>query len=230
MEFNLDLKNKIITDENLRWVEIYKITNITNQKVYIGQAISHRKNNNVYTPKGLEGRFKEHIKETKPKQKYHCNALNNAIKTYGFENFNVTLIKICSVSDSNRIETDEIKKHNSLVPNGYNINTSCNSLLPSNDMRKKISDGNINTHFKKHIKIFEGFVFNDDENNFHSYITPLSKNNKHIGWYLKLNKKIIEFKSIIYDIDYTKIRAFEFLKLLKEESNNSNASKLSGSP
>ena len=170
MEFNLDLKNKIITDENLRWVEIYKITNITNQKVYIGQAISHRKNNNVYTPKGLEGRFKEHIKETKPKQKYHCNALNNAIKTYGFENFNVTLIKICSVSDSNRIETDEIKKHNSLVPNGYNINTSCNSLLPSNDMRKKISDGNINTHFKKHIKKFEGFVFNDDENNFHSYM------------------------------------------------------------
>ena len=47
MNFNFELKNKIITDEKLRWVEIYKIVNTINQKVYIGQAISHiRKNDN----------------------------------------------------------------------------------------------------------------------------------------------------------------------------------------
>ena len=61
---NSELKNKTIVDENLRWVEIYRITNKINKKVYIGQAISHRKNINKYTPKGMEGRFKEHIKES----------------------------------------------------------------------------------------------------------------------------------------------------------------------
>ena len=137
MEFNLELKNKIITNEQFRWVEIYKITNQINQKLYIGQAISHRKINNNYYPRGLEGRFKEHIKESSIKQKYHCNALNNAIKTYGKSNFNVTILHYCKIEDANKIETAEIKNNNSLVPNGYNINTSCNSLLPSYEIRKK---------------------------------------------------------------------------------------------
>ena len=75
MQFNLELKNKTIVDENLRWVEIYRITNKINKKVYIGQAISHRKNNNKYTPKGMEGRFKQHIKESKLYQKYKDRGL-----------------------------------------------------------------------------------------------------------------------------------------------------------
>jgi len=33
MEIRTDLKNKIIRDETLRYFEIYKITNTTNQKV-----------------------------------------------------------------------------------------------------------------------------------------------------------------------------------------------------
>jgi hypothetical protein len=229
MEFNIELKNKIIDDETLRWVEIYKITNKINQKVYIGQAISHRRNNNKYYPKGMMGRFKEHIKESKPKQKYHCNALNNAIKTYGSENFMVELLQICKIEDANKIETNEIHNHNSLVPNGYNINTSCNSLLPSNELREKISVGNINYHYEKHLKKFEGFVFNVDENDFHKYITPRTKYNTQIGWYLRVNKKVIEFKSTISSLNETKERAFEFLKLLKEESNKRQRVQIAGS-
>ena len=226
MEVNLELKNKVIDDETLRWVEIYKITNKTNQKVYIGQAISHRKSYEKYYPKGMQGRFKEHIKESKPKQKYHCNALNNAIRNYGSTNFTVELLHICKIEEANKMETDEIKNHNSLVPNGYNINTSCNSLLPSIEMRKKISEGNIDTHYKRHLKKFEGFVFDENENDFHKYITPRIKNNIQIGWYLRVNKKVIEFKSTMCSLDETKQRALTFIKLLKEESKNGNMTKL----
>ena len=230
MQFNSELKNKTIYDANLRWVEIYKITNIITQKVYIGQAISHRKNMNRYQPKGMEGRFKEHIKEVKPCQKYHCNALNNAIKKYGIEKFVLELLHCCTIDQANKLETDEIKNHNSLVPNGYNINTSCNSLLPSTELRTKISTGNIIYQFKKHLKKFEDFVFDIHENDFDKYITPRMKNNVQIGWYLRLNKKVIEFKSAISELNETKERVYKFLNLLKEKNNNGNTFKLTGTP
>jgi len=229
MEFNLELKNKIIEDENLRWVEIYKITNNINQKVYIGQAISHKKSYKKYYPKETQGRFKEHIKEAKPKQKYHCNALNNALRTYGVENFTVEILHYCKMEVSNQLETDEMKKHNSLVPNGYNINTSCNSLKPSDELREKISIGNIHYHYERHLKKFEDFVFDVDENDFDRYITPRTKYNTQIGWYVRINKKVIEFKSTIDDLNTTKKRAFEFLKLLKKESNKRQRDQIAGS-
>jgi len=227
--YDLGLKNKIINDETLRWVEIYKIRNKINQKAYIGQAISHRKNNGRYYPKGMEGRFKEHIKESRPKQKYHCNALNNAIKSYGKENFIIELLHTCSIEEANKIETDEIKNNNSLVPNGYNINKSCNSLLPSIEMRKKISEGNIDTHYKRHIKKFENFVFDEDEANFHKYITPRIKNSMQVGWYLRINKKVIEFKSSICSLSETKQRALKFITLLKEVSKKRQRDQIAGS-
>lgn len=219
MQFNLELKNKTIFDESLRWVEIYRITNKINKKVYIGQAISHRKDMNKYIPKGMEGRFKQHIKESNLFQKYHCNALNNAFKSHGVENFTLELLHRCSISEANQLETDEIKNHCSLVPNGYNISTSCNSLLPSDEFRRKISTGNINYQYKRHFQKFENYLFNADESEFDKFITPRIKYNVQNGWYLRLNKKVIEFKSTICDINETKERIIEFLKLLKEESN-----------
>ncbi len=231
MQFNFDLMHKKIEDANLRWVEIYRITNKVTDKVYIGQAVSHRKTYNTYAPNGTMGRFKEHIKESKPKQKYHCNALNNSIRTHGSSNFIVEVLHYCKLEDSNRMETNEIAAHNSLVPNGYNINTSCNSLLPSKEMRDKISVGNINTHFEKHLSKFEGFVFEEDETSFHKYITPCTKYGKQVGWYLRLNNKIVVFKSSIQDSDSVKQRALNFLKILKERHNiNGNMTKLRETP
>ena len=229
MEFNLCLKNKIIDDENLRWVEIYRITNVMNNKVYIGQAVSHRKNGKKYFPKGTEGRFKEHICESTRKQKYHCNALNNAIRTYGFHNFIEEHLYNCKIEEANEMETFEIKKHNSLVPNGYNINTSCNSLIPCEEMRGKISTGNINTHLIKHLRKFDDYIFDKSDEEIYKYITPRTKLNKQIGWYIRLNKKVIEFVSHIDSIDKTKKRALEFLKLLQEESKKRQRAQIAGS-
>ena len=61
MNSNFELKNIKFTDETLRWIEIYKIINKINQKIYIGQAVSHIRKKNNFIPLGMEGRFRTHI-------------------------------------------------------------------------------------------------------------------------------------------------------------------------
>lgn len=85
---------------------IYKITNLVNGKIYIGQTIQT-----------LEKRLKQHFKPSNG-----CTILREAIKKYGRENF--TIEQICTVFK--RISLDEveklcIKQFNSISPNGYNI-------------------------------------------------------------------------------------------------------------
>lgn len=222
-----DLKNKILTEneKHLRWVEIYKITNLINNKMYIGQSISHcHKGNGRYYPKGMHMRFKEHIRESNFKYKYHCNALNNAFKTYGVDNFKVELIQTCSIEEANAIESGEIIKHNTLVPNGYNITLNCKNVLPSMVIREKISIGNQKNHLDRHLAKYKDVNFQDDKSNYDKYITPRHCNNVQIGWYLRINKIATEFKSSTYDMQSVKNRIYEFLDILK--SLNGNTTKL----
>jgi len=83
---------------------VYKITNIINKKVYIGQ-----------TKTSLKRRFKQHLKQTV------CKKLSNAIKKYGSENFTIECIE--EVNCPKLLDEREeywIKYYNS-VKNGYNI-------------------------------------------------------------------------------------------------------------
>jgi hypothetical protein len=59
----MELSTKILDDESLRYVEIYKIYCISSKKSYIGQAVSHILNHKRYRPYGMEGRFRCHISE-----------------------------------------------------------------------------------------------------------------------------------------------------------------------
>lgn len=103
---------------------IYIIKNKINDKVYVGQSVSHRLNKNKYRYFGYIGRFKDHISEavnnTKKKQ---CSYLNNAIRKYGTENFFVELIEICDINNANEREIFHIENNNCLFPNGYNLTT-----------------------------------------------------------------------------------------------------------
>lgn len=83
---------------------IYKITNLVNGKVYIGQTITT-----------IEKRFAK-----------HCNCdkqvISKAIHKYGVDNFKVEEIDRADT----REELDEKERHwirfyNSLIPNGYNL-------------------------------------------------------------------------------------------------------------
>jgi hypothetical protein len=112
----------ILNDSSQVIGNIYIIINTTTNKQYIGQTVSHRKNHNKYRPFGYEGRFKDHISEaicnTKKKQ---CNYLNNSIRQYGKEVFNVELITTCNKEELDTLEELYIKQYNTLYPNGYNL-------------------------------------------------------------------------------------------------------------
>jgi hypothetical protein len=59
----VELSKQILLNPTNRFCEIYKITNLTNNKIYVGQAVSHILNHNKYRPYGREGRFRCHISE-----------------------------------------------------------------------------------------------------------------------------------------------------------------------
>jgi group I intron endonuclease len=114
--------SEILLDNSNVVGHIYKITNIKNNKIYIGQTLSHRKNRGKYRPFGYEGRFKDHLSEALcNSKKKQCTYLNNAIRLYGKESFIVTLITECNKDDLDDFEIKYIKEHSSLYPNGYNL-------------------------------------------------------------------------------------------------------------
>lgn len=102
--------------------EIYVITNRINDRVYVGQVVTHRKNKGKYKAFGHIGRFKDHISEalcnTKKKQ---CWYLNSAIRKYGADQFDVKLIEQCELVDMDTREIFYISQYKSLYPNGYNL-------------------------------------------------------------------------------------------------------------
>jgi hypothetical protein len=237
MEFNLDLKSQIIDNETLRWVEIYKITNIINKKVYIGQAISHIRKRNKLIPHGTSGRFNTHIQEAlgNNSSKYSCRNLNNAIKKYGQDNFTLDLLYNCHLDHANKLESEEIIKQNSLVPNGYNLVTNCKSFCPSIEFRKTLSSGLINSLIDKRVERILKYKLNISDN-YEIYVTPKYRNKVQCGWRIRIrdivlsNIKIppnreLEFTSSLVSLEENKIRAIDFLKNIKELI-NSNITKL----
>lgn len=102
--------------------QIYLMRNIKENKCYVGQTVTHRKNRGVYKPFGYEGRFNDHISEalcnTKKKQ---CNYLNNSIRLHGKDTFMVELLETCSLDKLDEREQHYIQLYNTLFPNGYNL-------------------------------------------------------------------------------------------------------------
>lgn len=112
-----------LSDEHRIYSQIYVITCIITNKQYVGQANSHKKNNNKYRFHGYLGRFNSHISEaiTHTKITGGCTYLNSAIRKYGKESFNVELIMNCSLDDADEFEIKYIAEYNTMSPNGYNL-------------------------------------------------------------------------------------------------------------
>lgn len=91
-------------------IGIYKITNIINNKVYIGQSIN------------IEKRVKEHFYKVQCSKDISFNSiLHQAIRKYGAENFTWEVLIECSIEDIDKLEQKYIQEYNSIAPNGYNI-------------------------------------------------------------------------------------------------------------
>lgn len=120
------------------YYELYLITNLINQKQYVGQ---------VNEAKGYLNRFKEHIYEsTRPQKKSQLQILHKAIAKYGVENFQIKrILKHIPESQIDYYERLWIWKFNTYWKNdgGYNM-TLGGSGLPghhhSPETRKLMSE------------------------------------------------------------------------------------------
>ena len=75
------MKN-LITKEQINKSGIYKITNIINNKIYIGCS------------KNISSRYRSHICDLK-QNKSSCRILQSAVTKYGINNFTFEILEIC---------------------------------------------------------------------------------------------------------------------------------------
>ena len=113
---------------------IYKITNIKNNKCYIG----------VTTKKDVNERWAQHKSSIKCGN--GCPLLMKAFKKYGENSFKFEVIVMCFDEDVFKFEDEYIKKYNSASPNGYNvaqggkIGMSFLGMKHSEETKKKIGE------------------------------------------------------------------------------------------
>lgn len=131
---------------------IYKITNMANNKVYIGQTTQGFDNRYCAKGEGIERVYNYHISRRRYGEKYNQYLLNS-IEKYGFENFNV--IKVFDVAYSqeelDKLEIYHIKKFKSNDREyGYNFREggeggkfSDDSNLKNGKRIRCINDGEI---------------------------------------------------------------------------------------
>jgi group I intron endonuclease len=115
--------------------QIYIITNKTNNKQYIG-----------VTNNPLDVRWKSHC--------YDNNAISQAIKKYGKENFTIeSLLECSSMDEAYELEPKYIIEHNTKYPNGYNISdggkgSQIGKRKPTPDhVKQKISESIKKNHY-----------------------------------------------------------------------------------
>lgn len=114
-------------------IGIYKITNLIDNKMYIGQSIH------------IERRFAEHCQ---PSAK---GLVGRAIQKYGKENFSFQILEECSLEQLTERENYYIQYYNTIVPYGYNIeegtlNSSIYYIAYGKDIFLEIVDALKNTN------------------------------------------------------------------------------------
>jgi group I intron endonuclease len=112
---------------------VYKITNKTTNKCYIGITRKDK----------VEKRWNQHMSDIS--RGCGCPALQCAVLKYGKENFVFEVILVCQNEDLIENEIRLIKEYNSMVPNGYNITPggeggSFTSRLHTEETKNKIRE------------------------------------------------------------------------------------------
>lgn len=117
---------------------LYKITNLINGKIYIGQA------------KDYKSRMACH------KNKKVTTAISYAIQKYGWTNFTKEIIAECSDDTIDAMEVMTIKYYNSLAPNGYNLDSGgCACKYIHEETKQKIRESVKRTNYQPTIEARE---------------------------------------------------------------------------
>ena len=144
---------------------IYQATNKINQKKYIGQ-----------TCQGLKTRMYQH----KHQIKVHNNAFHNALRKYGWDNFEWSILKEgLTFDEANYWEEKFIKEHNTCCQDkghrGYNIKRGGDNHTHSEESKQKMSIAQkgkkVSEEFKQKISIFVKKRYEDPEERKKSSIT-----------------------------------------------------------
>ena len=139
---------------------IYKVES-PEGKIYIGQVVEYinrkKAGLNIKERKGIEGRWKQHINSARSKSRKGSPYLNKAIIKYGPDKMTISQLMKVNLDKLDLFEEFYIKIHNSLAPNGYNLQKggtftkhseetcikrglSIKKTLESPEIRKKYSD------------------------------------------------------------------------------------------
>jgi len=205
--------DKILDNPTERYCEIYKITNIKNNKIYVGQCVSHILNHKRYRPYGHKKRFNTHVSEAFSQKKNQSYYLNNAIKKHGVENFMIEILEYCELNHSDDRDFYYITNLNSLFPNGYNLKNGGSVFIHTDESKKKVSDGLVNYYKDKKFDKFKNIKYIDDD--IEQYIKPLRRHNEQYGWYVYINRIKTDFGGVHISLEESKQKAKEFISILK---------------
>lgn len=214
---NLELSNTILTDKSQRYCEIYRIVNLTTGKKYIGQAVSHILNNEMYRPYGREVRFRRHISEAFSKKKCQCHYLNNAIRKYGPVDFIVEHIEYCPINIADEREIFHIENENTIFPNGYNLTIGGSQHNHTPESKKRVSNGVMRYYKEQKFDRFMKLNCHDIQEPYENYIRPLRRYNNQYGWYVFIKKCKADFGGVHITLDDSYRMALEFVKELKDK-------------
>lgn len=152
-----------------RKIYIYKITNLINNKIYIGQSVS------------TKHRWQAHKRSVKkPTQVIH-----HALAKYGIDNFKFEVIASCLDQDTaNDTETVIVFQENSLIPNGYNVSNGGSTAPKTEEWKQKMSSKMKGKHFSPETEFRKG----------HQHIPEVlavisAKNTGHKAWNKDLPKE-----------------------------------------
>jgi hypothetical protein len=165
MEFTKDIfydNDDFNLENDLHNGQIYLIKNKINDKCYIGQALCFTGKNNSRW--GTEGRWKSHIREALKSNQDHCVLLNNAIRKYGEESFDIFTLVKCPIDELNLYEVEFIKLYNSIQPNGYNIKEGGSNSKNSSETIEKMKTAHLGVRREKYNRKY------DEDNNLPKYI------------------------------------------------------------
>lgn len=128
---------------------IYKIKNITNNKIYIGSAIN------------IEIRWKEHINDLKG-NKHHSIKLQRAYNKYGKDNFVFEIVELCAVDMLLIKEQEYINTYKSYI-DGYNCSPTAGSRLGS--IQTIETKNKISNKLKGRVSPRKGVIVSDETKN-----------------------------------------------------------------
>lgn len=229
-----EIEDKVprFVEENERYIEIYKITNTANNKLYVGQTVSHVLNHGKYrrygSQKRLDSHFSEAIKNNKDKE---CRYLNSAIRKYGNDKFIVELITTCDMDKGDDTEDKYIKEYNSLFPNGYNLKLGKTIYKYDEETRPiKLENGvkvvTNSIEQNKLIKFNNTDLPDDVLTNIDKYIKVTNTIKKHL-LYLQINGIEISFGSKKETKEQLKANIIKFInKLIEYKKELKNTAKL----